>query len=224
MQPSYVFIPFHVKYNDLPSTPIDKLRDISSHLGALLHHLQNGQDSKGTTTLPADVRELIQCFWHQQTAINEMLNTPSPPTNTITPPSTNTLSEYFTNAKFEDIICRPIKPLYNGTADNLVPFLNRLDIRHQDKAWGSITYISIATIKYDLLKHFAKINESEITQEAKFRWTRTTVNKDKHQPQHLTFHSRILAKLLLCFLTDNFSMTIINRIPSDLRNDGPLFL
>jgi hypothetical protein len=185
-----------------PSTPMDKIKDISFHLGDLLQHFQQSQDSEGVKASFSDIRELVQCFLRQQTAINELIMTPSPTTTTCVPPPNNPLPDYFNNAKFEDIICRPIKPLYDGIADNLVPFLNRLDIRSQDVAWGSITFLNV---KYDLIKHFAKIDESVITKEATYQWSTTTIDKDKHQPQHPTFHSRILAKLLLCSLTDDFS-------------------
>jgi hypothetical protein len=30
-------------------------------------------------------------------------------------------------AKYEEIITKPIKPTYDGSSDNLVPFLNRLE-------------------------------------------------------------------------------------------------
>jgi hypothetical protein len=39
---------------------------------------------------------------------------------------------YMVNAKYKEISCKPIKPLYDGTTDDLMPFLLRLDIRHQD--------------------------------------------------------------------------------------------
>jgi hypothetical protein len=77
---------------------------------------------------------------------------------------------------------------------------------------------------YDLIKQVAKIPETVIVQEAKFRWSATTIDKDKQNPQHPTFHSRLLAKLLLWSLTDDFCMTIINQLPTKLQNDGPLFL
>jgi len=125
--------------------------------------------------------------------------------------------DYFTSAKYEEITCWPIKPLYDGAVDNLVPFLNRLDIRGHNEGCGSITYVEIQATTYDIIKHFAKTPELMILYEAKFCWSTTTIDKDKHNPQHPIFHSRLLAKLLLCSLTDDFCMRIINRIPTDLR-------
>ncbi len=36
--------------------------------------------------------------------------------------------EYYNNVKYEDIISKPLKPSYDGSAEHLIPFLNRLDI------------------------------------------------------------------------------------------------
>jgi len=79
--------------------------------------------------------DLIQCFHRQQTAIENLSNPPTPstlPTQTRSQQSPSSIPDYFNNAKYEDIVCRPLKTLYDGTPDSLVPFLNRLDIRRHD--------------------------------------------------------------------------------------------
>jgi hypothetical protein len=60
--------------------------------------------------------------------------------------------------------------------------------------------------------------------EAKLCWFSPTVMTDKHSVDHPTYNARVLARLLLCSFTDDFSVTIINRLPQDYRNDGPLIL
>jgi hypothetical protein len=52
---------------------------------------------------------------------------------TPTPLSSRSLSalrppEYYNNAKYEDIILKPICSSYNGSPEELVPFLNCHDI------------------------------------------------------------------------------------------------
>jgi hypothetical protein len=114
------------------------------------------------------MQELVQFFRHQQRALKELASTPPPSSPPVVPPPTST-PDYFTSAKYEDLTCRPIKPLYGRTSDNLVPFLNRLDIRCHDEGWGSITtYIKIQNSTLDLIKNFAKIPELAISHEAKF--------------------------------------------------------
>jgi len=78
---------------------------------------------------------------------------PTLPRPLLSPPS---IPEYFNNAKYEDIVCKPLKPLYDGTLDNLVPFLNRLDIRHHDEGWGTITYLKVNNRELDLIRNFPK--------------------------------------------------------------------
>jgi hypothetical protein len=48
---------------------------------------------------------------------------------TSTATTTTNAPAYITNAKYEEICCKGIKPPYNGTEDDLMPFLLRLDIR-----------------------------------------------------------------------------------------------
>jgi len=45
----------------------------------------------------------------------------------------STAPAYVTNAKYEEICCKPIKPTYEGTEEDLMPFLLHLDIRRQDE-------------------------------------------------------------------------------------------
>jgi hypothetical protein len=117
-----------------------------------------------------------------------------------------------------------LKPAYDGSSEQLIPFLNRLDIRRQDEGWYPITFLTIQYNKYDLIRHFTKIDESVMLQEAKIRWTSTTLAVDKHTIDHPTYNARVLARLLLGSVTDDFCILIINRIPQEYRNDGPLIL
>jgi len=188
--------------NTFPFTPLDKVKDISSNLGTLLDSLQPrapAVDLQDCNDPNAKVfTDLIQCFHRQQTAIENLSNPPTPstlPTQTRSQQSPSSIPDYFNNAKYEDIVCRPLKPLYDGTPDSLVPFLNRLDIRRHDEGWGSITYLRVPNTDYDLLRQFSQVEEAVILREAKSRWEASTVTKDKHTLTHPTFNSRLLAKL-----------------------------
>jgi hypothetical protein len=132
--------------------------------------------------------------------------------------------EYYNNAKYEDINSKPIKPLYDGSSEQLIPFLNQLDIQRQDEGWYPITFLSIHGTQYDLIRHFTTIDESVMLQEATVRWMSSHVSTDKHTIDHPTFNARVLARLLLSSITDDFCIMIINRTPQEYRNDGPLLL
>ena len=124
----------------------------------------------------------------------------------------------------EDIVCRPIKPVYDGTPEALVPFLNRLDIRRQDEDWSSITLITQHETQHDLIRHFTKINEETMISLAQRRWYSPTLNQDKYTFGHDTYKVRCFAHLLFGSITDDLSTLILGRVDQDFRNDGPLLL
>jgi hypothetical protein len=115
--------------------------------------------------MQGQVSELLQCFWQQQDAIAALINSNSP--SPLRTPQLGTLSapgqssysiaastkppEYYNNAKYEDIISKPMKPSYNGSSDQLILFLNHLDIWHQDEGWYPIAFLMIHNTKYDLI-------------------------------------------------------------------------
>lgn len=149
---------------------------------------------------------------------------PPTPHSSMRSPATVILPEYYNNAKYEDIVCKPIKPLYDGILEHLVTFLNWLDLRRQDEGWYPIIFLTINGNVYDVNHHFAKLDESVMMHEATLCWTSSTVIKDKHTVDHPTYNARVLACLLLCSITDDFSLTINNKVPQHLCNDGPLLL
>jgi hypothetical protein len=216
--------------NITPQTPIHQSNQI---VNDLLHQLNtNGtQETMHDRPTPANITEsqlhtLLQCFREQQTMIDELMKHQNASQSAmvakiITPAKA---PDYYNNARYEDIICKPIKPVYDGTADQLVPFLNRLDIRRQDESWYPITFINIGDQTYDLLRHFAKIDESVIIHQAKTRWESVTLLHDKFSLEHPTYNARVLARLLLGSLTDEFCLTIIHRIHQDYRKDGVVIL
>lgn len=125
----------------LPTTPADKLAQMQSNLTSVLQQLNsNTLTPDPTTGQPSmhlnqtQLSDILQCFRQQQDAIQTMIDTTfntaaSSNSSSIRPsPTTTALPEYYNNAKYEDLVCKPIKPLYDGSPEHLVPFLNRLDI------------------------------------------------------------------------------------------------
>jgi hypothetical protein len=147
---------------------------------------------------------LIQCFQQQQQGIGSLLRhqtdssaSPHISVNTTHQTSTTKTSEYYNNAKYEDIICEPLKPAHDGSADNLIPFLNHLEICHQDEGWYPNTFITIDNSKLDVLHDFSKVDESTITAAAESQWSSPDIAKVKHTINHPTYTSRVLTQLLL---------------------------
>jgi hypothetical protein len=142
------------------------------------------------------------------------LTTPGP-----TPPSKTSTRQpsYYNNAKYEDIACKPIKPLYDGSEEQLIPFLTLLDIRRKDECWRPATLCSVtndgATTTIDLIHHFTHVTEADVLTLASARWSSPTINQDMHEIGHDTFNARLLAKLLHASITDDFHQTLINKVP-----------
>jgi hypothetical protein len=211
-------------------TPVNPAHE-DTNINDILHQLdETSASSTEDTTLSTtsiskeQLSALLQMLRQQQSAINALTAASTPPKLTPihgeSPYGTHKPPEYYNNAKYEDII----KPPYDGSLEQLIPFLNCLDIRRQDEVWYPITFLTIHGIKYDLICQFAKIDESIMLQEAKLRWLSPHVSAHKHTIDHPTFNARVLARLLLGSVTDDFCITIISRISQEYRNDGLLIL
>jgi hypothetical protein len=211
-----------------PAKPAQDESNINDILRQLDETSASPTDDTTTSISNVQLSALLQMLRQQQTAINALTAASTTPRQTQNHgqlhAGTHKPPEYYNNAKYEDIISKPIKPPSDGSSEQLIPFLNRLDIRRQDEGWYPITFLTIHGIKYDLIRHFAKIEESIMLQEAKLRWSSPHVSVDKHNIDHPTFNARVLARLLLGSVTDEFCITIISRISQEYRNDGPLIL
>lgn len=110
------------------------------------------------------------------------------------------------------------------TQEELVPFLNRLDICRQDEDWSSITLITQHETQHDLIHHFAKINEETMISLAQCQWYSPTLNQEKYTFGHDTYKAHCFARLLFGSITDDLSTLILGRVDQDFRNDDPLLL
>jgi hypothetical protein len=201
--------------NDVEQSPLD----------ILIHALRdtpsvntNSSSTPVHQISPEQLELLLQRFRQQQDTIDRLLGQQGRQSNYAKSP------DYYNIAKYEDIICKGIKPAYDGSPDNLIPFLNRIDIRRQDESWYPSTIFIKDETSIDLTSHFAKISEQDITSATETRWNSPSIATDKITIDHPTYNARIFGKLLMASITDSFSITVINRIPQDLRNDGPLIL
>lgn len=185
---------------EVPATPNNNINNSNSTTSImdLLQNLQDGSNDNPTGKKHKHVHlttdqflVLMHCFEKQQQDISAFLTNAS--TSTVTQSSTacdkpshqessstqsTKPSDHYNNAKYEDIICHPIKPFYDGMPEALIAFLNHLDIHHQDEDWSSITNITKNNIQYDLICHFAKIHEDTMITLAKSRWHSPMLNQD----------------------------------------------
>jgi hypothetical protein len=75
-----------------------------------------------------------------------------------------------------------------------------------------------------LTSEFAFVTETDVIAAIQDRWKSATVHTDKHTIGHITCHARLLAKCLLASIGDDFTLTLMNRIPQEYRNDGTYML
>jgi hypothetical protein len=136
----------------------------------------------------------------------------------------NTVPAYYNNAKYEEICCRAIKSLYDGSEEELMPFLTRIDMRRQDEGWAPATYVTVGDKTYDLTFEFAHVTEDNIIDLVHDRWTSPTKDVDKHTIGHPTCQARLLAKCLMQSLTTTLVLTITIRVPHKYHNDSTYIL
>jgi len=122
---------------------------------------------------------------------------------------------YFNNAKYEDICCKPIKPFYDGTEADLMVFLLCIDIHCQDEGWAPATYVTI-----DLTCEFTFVMETGIIGAVQDHLRSPTLHIDKYTIEHDACHAPLLAKCLLASLTNDFTLTLMNRLKNQYRNDS----
>lgn len=95
---------------------------------------------------------------------------------------------YYSNAKYEEISCKPIKLSYDGTEENLIPFLTHLDIRRQNEGWAPATYIMIDGKSVDLTCHFTLITSEQATNDTEQCWKSPNITSEKHTVGHPTYN------------------------------------
>jgi hypothetical protein len=107
----------------------------------------------------------LDTFSKQQARIDQ-LSTSIQSSPLCTQERSFSIPSYDTNAKYEEILCKPIKPPYDGSEDSLVPFLTKVDLHHQNEGWEPATFITIDHHTYDLTCNFTNVNETEVTNAA----------------------------------------------------------
>lgn len=90
--------------------------------------------------------------------------------------------------------------------------------------WRNATYITIGNVRYDILTEFTKIKESTMKTQAQERWTTDNQAKSLKPKNTKYFYPRILGKVVISSITDDFYTTLQNYTGDDLASDGPFLL
>ena len=148
-------------------------------------------------------------------------------TNTIKKNNDNpSISEecLFSIAKSEHYISQGLTYKFDGDHEKLAPWIKKFKALRTNALWKEATYLTIDDVRHDIFMDFTKIKESTIKAQAKIRWTADNQAKSL-KPNHTDlFYPRILGKVVISSITDDFYTTLQNYAGDDLACDGSLLL
>jgi hypothetical protein len=137
---------------------------------------------------------------------------------------TSCFPAYYNDAQYEKISCKAIKPIYDGSEEQLIPFLTKLHVQHQHEGWAPATYANINGKCYDLTTLFAFVTDTDIEAYPIQHWESLTTDQDKHSIGYPSYNARLLAMVLMNSISDDLFSTIIHRVLTTFCNDGTYLL
>jgi hypothetical protein len=140
---------------------------------------------------------------------------PTPPTRKDNP---------FAIARVEFYISQGLTFKFDGTHENLTPWIKKFKALRGNALWREAIYLQYEGQIYDILTEFTKIKESYIKPQARQRCTQENQAKSL-KPEHTTlFYARILGKVVISSVTDEFYTILQNYAGDNLAGDGPFLL
>ena len=161
------------------------------------------------------------------------LQTNTPPSQQVeaTPRSTLTatthparIPDMWENAKVEQIICSGLKPPFDGSAENLIPTLNLINIQRRNEVWFSATILKQDGKDIDLITQFSQVTAETINQHSKLLWDAPDAQTQSHIRGTATYNNRLLGVFLMNSLTQEFAALLHTRIDIKYCSDGALLL
>ena len=113
---------------------------------------------------------------------------------------------------------------FDGSQAKLAPWIKKFKALRNNALWREATYLEYNSKRYDILTEFTKIKESMIKPGAQQRCTPTNQAKSLKPDNEDLFYARILGKVVISSVTDEFYTTLQNYSGDDLANDGPMLL
>jgi len=203
--------------NHIPHTPnnnTNHLTDISNpshteddaaHTLARLH--QNQPPLPPALYLPYDQLEHL---------LQSLLNQHSQPKSKDDNPLNQACLEHF--------VSQGTSLKFDGDQEKLVPWIKRFRSLRTNAIWQSATFFKDDTNSYDLLTEFTKVTETIIKEQALTRWTSENQPKSLSQEHPDFYFPRILGKVIINSVTDDFYTVLQNHAGLALCNDGPYLL
>jgi hypothetical protein len=209
------------------NTPLDPFHAFGNQdLSNLINAAANALRSRGYPPPPPPAFQVSPMPPRQSSTIPPPppRNPPSPLPENTTMPTVSRMPDMWENAKVEQIICAGLKPPYDGTADNLIPTLNLINIRRRNEVWYSATIIEQDGKYIDLITQFSQVKEATISQNSKLLWDNLDATVRSHTRGTATYNNRLLGVFLLNSLTADFAALLHSRIDTKYCSDGALLL
>jgi len=127
-------------------------------------------------------------------------------------------------ARAEYYISQGLSMKFDGSQAQLAPWIKKFKALRNNALWREATYLEYNSKRYDILTEFTKIKESMIKPGAQQRCTPTNQVKSLKPDNEELFYARILGKVVISSVTDEFYTTLQNYSGDDLANDGPMLL
>jgi len=142
-----------------------------------------------------------------------------------TPPTVAKPLEAFVNAKYEQIACAGLKPRYTGSPSDLIPRLNLIHMRGQNKKWYLATFlIDTNGTSIDLILEFSKVSELAVLTRAKAIWDDPRIATNQHLHGTEVYNTPLFGVFLTNSLSNEFLMMLYSLIDPKYSMDGPLLL
>jgi hypothetical protein len=155
-------------------------------------------------------QELLQCV---KTALQPSI------------PSTTQKDDHLLQVvRSEHYISQGLVSKFDGKHETLAPWIKKFRTLRSNALWKEATYIKVGDKRYDILSDFTKIKEDTIKLQATSRWTPEEQLKSLHPEHSDLFYARILGKVVISSITDEFYTTLQNYAGDELASDGPLLL
>jgi len=130
----------------------------------------------------------------------------------------------FSIAKSEFYISQGLSYKFDGDHERLAPWIKKFKALRANALWKDATYLSHGQVRYDILSEFTKVKESIIKQQALGRWTTDNQARSLKPNVPELFYPRILGKVVIASITDDFYTILQNYAGDELACDGPYLL
>jgi hypothetical protein len=130
----------------------------------------------------------------------------------------------FAIARAEFYISQGLTFQFDGSPGKLAPWIRKFKALRSNALWREATYFKHDNKTYDILTDFTKIKEAMIKPLAQQRASSDNQSKSLKPENAEFFYARILGKVVISSITDEFYTKLQNYAGDEFAGDGPYLL